>query len=97
MTVEEQAKKLAAQNKATESKISEIYWFPDEKEVRLVEVLDELPLQDSDELEVIYFNPEPDMPHQMAIGLVHPRQFKRLTLPHAWGTWETGRKLEIAG
>ena len=94
-SVEEQAKHLALENKKADTDISEVYWFPHESEVRLVELQSSIPLNDEGEIHPFYFQaaPKRDLRWVTAIALIRPEEFKKLKLPETWGEWEKAVRL----
>ncbi len=47
--VQEQARLLAADNRNAQPDIGRIFWFPDEEEVRLIEVTEQIPVSSEGE------------------------------------------------
>jgi hypothetical protein len=92
MTVEEEAKWLAAYVREDPSFL-DIYWFPAEDEVRLIETMNAAtPPQEGDDNEIwpFYFGPslEDGLTRPSAIALIRPCDVRVLTLPEGWGTWD---------
>ena len=84
------AQRLAELNAASEPAIREIYLFPAENEIRLVEV-DETALPRGDEqIAAYHFGPDPhgEIKYPSAIALVRPEDQERLWPPEGWGSWE---------
>ena len=97
--IEKQAKLLARENVEAEPNIKRVYWFPDEKEVRLVELADNIPTSEEDEdVAPFYFaaSAADDLPAPSAIALIHIDEYRKLNLPEGWGDWDSAKKLEIA-
>lgn len=89
--IETVARRLALEN-ASDGDIVRNYWFPDDRQIRLVEV-DALSIRDSDEeVRPLYFAPRSNTRFPMGIALIHPDEERRKALPADWGTeWERGR------
>ncbi len=87
--MESAAKRLAAANADAEPAIQEIYWFPDEDEIRLIEI-DETAVPYEDFIAPFYFpaDPEGHIPFRSALAMVTPDDKKRLPPPEGWGAWE---------
>jgi hypothetical protein len=90
-----QAVLLARENKRTDPGITKIYWFPDEHEVRLLELEDGIPAALSGEVEPFYFDPSPEdnCPLPLGIAIIRNNEFGRLKLPEKWGAWESAREI----
>lgn len=95
-TIKKQALLLAKENKKAEPDIKDVYWFPNEEEVRLIEIEDIIP-PSGEFVEPFYFDPSPEdnMPAPSGIALIRSDEVKKLILPDGWGTWESAEKLEI--
>jgi hypothetical protein len=96
-SIEQQARDLARDNKRAEPGIKEVYWVPDETEVRLIEVEDDIAPSLGGDLEPFYFPPSPEdkLPAPSAIALIRTDEFGKLRLPEGWGDWSKVRRLEI--
>src|SRR4051812_48407856 len=94
--VERQARLLAAENRKAEPGIEKVYWFPDEHEVRLVELMRAIPESDDDQVHPYHFRPSPanDLPAPSGIALIRPDEFGKLRLPERWGGWNEAVLLE---
>jgi hypothetical protein len=95
-TVKKQAEYLAKQNRESDPDITDIYWFPDEKEVRLVEVSEAVPQFASDEvIQPFYFRPAPtdNLPLPSGIALIHSNEVGKLRPPPNWGDWKSAVKI----
>lgn len=95
--IREQAIRLARENKRAEPGILTIYWFPDEEEVRLVELEAGIPPSVGEVLEPFHFAPSlrDDLPAPSGIALIRPDEFRRLELPEEWGGWDRAEELEF--
>lgn len=95
--IEAQALKLAQDNKKAEPGIKKIYWFPDDEEIRLVELEDDLVPALSGHVEPFYFGPSPedDLVAPSGIALIRTDEFRDLKLPKDWGSWDDAIELEI--
>jgi hypothetical protein len=94
--VERQAKYLADENRKAEPDIETVYWFPDEEEVRLIELTPIIPISGDGWVHPFYFQPSPpdDLPAPSGIAMIRPEEFGRLKLPEDWGGWERAILLE---
>ncbi len=94
-TVEEQARFMARENLLSDDGIQAIYWFPNEKEVRLIGLESEMPIALDREVHPFYFDPIPnDQPFGCALAMIRPEEFKVIKLPSTWGRWEDAKLLE---
>ena len=93
--VKREAIKLAKENKKAEPNILKIFWFPHQKEIRLIEVEDDIPTSCENEIEVFYFEPSQQVPLYSAIGLIRSNEIGNLKLPENWGNWESAEELEV--
>lgn len=93
--IHQQAKYLAGENKAADPKIQDVYWFPDDSEVRLVETTPEVPSCTDCKVHPFYFQPAPqdDLPAPSGIALIKPDEFGQVALPEGWGAWGDAVKL----
>jgi len=83
-TIEEAARTLAKANAESEATISKIYWFPDDRVIRLVAV-DEDSIMEPDAIaHPFYFMPAQGIPFPSGIALIHPKEDKRIPLPSDW-------------
>ncbi len=95
--IQEQAKILAAESKKAEPGIAKIYWFPDDSEVRLIELDDEMVTSLSGEVEPFYFDPSPEdnVTVPSGIAIIRSDEYGKLTLPEGWGDWIDGQELDV--
>jgi hypothetical protein len=94
--IEKQAKYLAHENRKNDPDITDVYWFPDEEEVRLVEVNPTVPETSPDEgVQPFYFRPAPasSLPAPSGVALIRPDEVGKLTLPKKWGKWDSAVRL----
>ena len=96
-TINEQALSLARANKQAEPGIVKIFWFPDEQEIRLVELEKNMPATMSGNLEPFYFAPSPadGLFAPTAIALIRPEEYQRLLLPAGWVDWLQAQELPV--
>lgn len=94
--VEQQARMLAEDNYHAEPDIEKVYWFPDEQEVRLVELTELIPISFEGEVQPFYFraSPQDDLPVVTAVAMIRPNEFGHLRLPDAWGQWDDAILIE---
>jgi len=95
--VEIQARLLAQENKKAEPSIEKIFWFPDNKEIRLIETETTVPKLGSGSVEPFYFDPSPDdkLTVPSGIALIHPNDYGKLTLPDGWCEWTEAKELKL--
>jgi len=91
-SIEDEAKSLAASNAEASPEITEIWWFPDNEEIRLIEVDSTLP--GSDEISPYCFPPDPigGVHYRIAIALVKPEE-KALPVPEGWVGWDEAQRV----
>jgi len=94
--IEEQAKKLATESKRSEPDIIKIIWFPDDDEVRLIELDENTVVSLSGQVEPFYFEPEEDITVPSGIAIIRPEEYRKLVMPEGWGNWEDGIELDVA-
>lgn len=95
--IERQARFLAEEGRKAEPGMQAVYWFPDDSEVRLVELVANIPLTLSGEVEPFYFRKslEDKMPAPSALAMIRPDELGKLKLPEGWGTWDNARELKV--
>lgn len=95
-TIKNQAKELAKDNRKAEPSITKVYWFPNDKEVRLVELTDIIPQNDDGELHPFFFrsSPQNNLPAPSGIAMIRPDEYGKLKLPDDWGKWEDAQELD---
>ena len=88
--IKRQAEYLAREYREAEPDMDGIYWFPDDDEVRLVEVHRDVAAAVENRLAPYYFRASPvdDLPARSAIALIRTDEFRRLELPKGWGDWD---------
>ena len=94
-SVRQQAESLAKANREADPDIGDIYWFPADDEIRLVEVVRTPVPTSGDELEPFYFAPVPadGIDLRSAVALINLEEAGKLKLPTGWGTWNNAKKL----
>ncbi len=97
-TIKRQAVLLATENKRAEPGITKVYWFPNEEEVRLLELEEGIPPSPGDAIEPFRFasSPRDQLAAPSEIALIRPDEFRKLDLPEDWGGWDSAEELEIA-
>lgn len=93
--IRDQAELLARENREADPEIEDVFWFPDAREVRLVETSPVVPRCTDMKIHPFYFRaaPEDDLPAPSAIALIRPDEVRQAELPEGWGSWDDGRKL----
>ena len=96
-TIREQAVLLARENKRSERGITKVYWFPDEREVRLIELEEGIPPTPGEDVEPFRFaaSPEDQLMAPSGVALIRPDEFGKLNLPDDWGGWEAAQELPV--
>jgi hypothetical protein len=86
-SIYETAKRLAKANAEAEPNIKEIYLFPNDKEIRLIEI--DTTTVPSPQIEPFYIGSTPasGIAFPSAIALIRPEE-KDLDPPDDWGAWE---------
>jgi hypothetical protein len=94
--IERQARLLARENRFAEPAITRVFWFPDEAEVRMIELDENVPSSLDGEVHPFYFraSPEDDLPAPTAVALIHPNEYRKLTVPQEWGDWNQAIEIE---
>lgn len=90
--IERQARLLADDNRKAEPEISRVIWFPDEHEVRLIELTEQIPVSLEGEVHPFYFreSPQDNLPAPSAMAMIQPNEYGKLKLPAGWGEWSDG-------
>jgi len=91
--VEQAARRMAAANVEAAPETEEIYLFPSENEIRLIET-DPTTLP-SAEIVPYYFGavPKSGIPFRSSVALIRPEEAFRLAPPPGWGKWEDAIRL----
>jgi hypothetical protein len=87
-SIEQAARELAEANALSEESMVRIYWFPHEKEVRLIEVMELTVPSDDGLVQPFYLRPTGDYPYNLGIALIRPEEDRRDKLPESWGSWD---------
>ncbi len=85
------AEKVAAWHVENEPAIQEIWLFPSDKEIRLVD-LDPYSLP-SEMITPFYHAPDQQIPYPTGIALIRPEEKGRLSPPADWGGWDQAIKI----
>ena len=96
-SIQKQALLLADEARRTDPNIIKFYWFPDENEVRLVEVATDMqPTSLDGEVLPFYFPPAPkhNMPALSGVALIRDGEQGVLRLPAGWGGWDVAVELK---
>lgn len=93
--VERQARMLAKDNREAEPDISDIYWFPHDDEVRLVELTPAIPASGDGRVHPFYFrsSPSDNLPAPSGIALIRPEEYRSLQTPKDWGDWDAAVRI----
>ena len=92
---EKQARAMAAENRQTSPDITAVLWFPDDQEIRLVELTEDVAVYMDEELVPFYFpaSPDDEMPLPTAIAMIRPNERGKIRLPEGWGEWSEAVEL----
>ena len=93
--IKEIAQYLAKESKKAEPGIIKILWFPNDTEVRLIEIEDSIPLSNIEEIEPVYFGASSLVPVPSGTALIRPEEVNKLKLPADWGSWDDAQELKI--
>jgi hypothetical protein len=87
--MEKQARRLARMHAELDPSIEEIYWFPNESRLLLVE-LDPMTIR-SFEFQPIYLNAdvEAGIDFPSGVAVIRPEERRTLPIPEDWGSWDT--------
>ena len=93
--IKEEAEYLAKENREADPEIGRIFWFPDEKVVRLVELHPDAVANLDGRLTPFYFRPSPQdgLRAWSGVALIRPEELGRLDLPEDWGSWDDAVEL----
>lgn len=86
------AMRLAEWHVENEPKIEEIWLFPSDEEIRLVD-LDPLSLPSEAEMTPFYYGADANIPYPWGVALIRPEQKGKVTPPEEWGPWDKAIKL----
>jgi len=95
--IREQARMLARENKLSDPDITRVYWFPNPEEIRLIELETTMPRSMSDAVEPFYFpaSVQYNVNSPSGIAMIRPSEYRILSPPSGWGTWDEAEELEI--
>ncbi len=91
----ELARRLAKEHVEGAPELEVIYVFPDEEELRMVEVDPLIPRALGDRVEPFYFRADPanGLPLLTALAVIRPEEDRVLRLPDEWGAWDDAVQL----
>jgi hypothetical protein len=95
LDIREQAKKLALEIKQTHSSVERVFWFPDDSELRIVEIDTNTIESPTNEIEPFYFDSSVSLPVPAGIAIIRPEEYGKLLLPEDWGDWKDAQELEV--
>ena len=95
--IHQQALLLATQARLMDPNIIKFFWFPDEHEVRLIEVATDMQPSLNAEVQPFYVpaSPPHDMPALSGVALIRDGEDGKLRLPKDWGTWDDAEPLKL--
>ncbi len=75
--------------------VKRVFWAPHGSEIRLVEVADDIPADDTGRVVPYYFSADPKrgISYVSGIAMVTPAEEGHLSLPEGWGDWRDLRLL----
>ncbi|MBW3623675.1 MAG: hypothetical protein KY468_09745 [Armatimonadetes bacterium] len=91
-TIQSAAHHLAREHADSEPGIQEIYLFPNEEEIRLIEI--DSTTSPNEAITPFYFRSDPakGLPYPTAIALIRPEE-KVLPPPAGWGQWSQAARI----
>lgn len=89
------ALKIVSEDKKKEPNIKEAYWFPNEDAILILELEDDFISSSSKCVEPYYFKVDDEKNIYSGLAVIRSDEFKKLTLPEKWGSWDKARKLEL--
>lgn len=94
-TVRRQAEEIARANREADPAIKEVYWFPHEEEVRLIEADETVPRSWDGKVHPFRFRAslEDDLPAPSDVALIRPEEVGKVELPEGWGSWDDAEKV----
>ena len=97
--IKRQARLLMEEARRTDPSIIRFYWFPDDSEVRLVEVATDMQPSLSNDIEPFYFPAAPshDLPAPSGVALIRDGEDWHLNPPPGWGNWKDAEELKPEG
>lgn len=96
LDMREQAKKVALEIRQTHSSVERILWFPDNSELRIIEIDGNTIKSPTTEIEPFYFDPTASLPVPSGIAIIRPDEYGELLLPEGWGDWSDGLEVEVS-
>lgn len=93
--IRQQAIDLASKHRQVAPAIQQVFWFPSDKEVRLIEVEESAFPEPDKRITPFYFPPVPDegISEYTALAIIRPDECKRLLPPSRWGSWADAQEL----
>lgn len=88
-TIKDKAISQAKEHKKEDPDILKTFWFPHNKEIRLIEIIKNTPTCCNGELEVFCFD------GNVALGIILPDEIGKVELPKDWGTWKDAEEILI--
>ena len=93
--IKKQAEIIAQENAKENPNIKDVYWFPDENEIHIVEVEQGTTAALSGVVEPFYFDPSPKdgLTAASGIAIIRPDEYGALQLPEGWADWSHATKI----
>lgn len=94
VSIQDAALRLAEDNARAEPAITQIFRFPSDNEVRLIEVDTTVaPVREDEAIAPYYFaaDVKSGLPYRSAIALIAPEDVDHAPLPPDWGGWGTAQ------
>lgn len=88
--IKRQALLLVKEAKLADSSIVRFFWFPDAKQVRLLELSSDMLPASGAEVEPVFFRPAPEygMPALSGVAMIRADEYRSINPPTEWGTWD---------
>lgn len=96
--IREIAERLVQENRKHEPGLRAAFWFKCVDEVRIAEVMDDVPDSRDEQMTAYHFRQKANGTHPVpiAISLIHPDELERRTPPPAgWGSWDKAVKITM--
>ncbi len=95
VNVQQQARLLARENRASDPSIERVFWFPHQREIRLVELTQQIPAAQDGKVHPFWFRPSPKdgLTVPSGVALIRPKEFGKLELPEDWVSWDHAQEL----
>lgn len=79
--------RLVRETWETNQDVQDVYWFPDETEIRLIEITPNQVIGLCGEVEPFYFDATKEVPYPFGLAVINTNDVGKLRLPPRWGEW----------